>query len=201
MLVKKRKLNSDRRHEFEEAVDKLKNHLDNMEQLVRTGCEVATLEQTQLEHKPDLDQVLKSGHVLIGELQNGELSSLRCAFSSNSSANPLVPADMNEVCKVEDDMTSLTERWLIVEELLKQRDQQQQEADRRQVLNQMEVEFDAVLDETITLSLDSQKNEEAIVKLKVIQSIQLFLWFSCSMATTDFLNHIFRLYGSRLPNT
>ena len=98
-------------------------------------------------------------------------------------------------------MTSLTERWLIVEELLKQRDQQQQEADRRQVLNQMEVEFDAVLDETITLSLDSQKNEEAIVKLKVIQSIQLFLWFSCSMATTDFLNHIFRLYGSRLPNT
>ena len=201
MLVKKRKLNSDRRHEFEEAVDKLKNHLDNMEQLVRTGCEVATLEQTQLEHKPDLDQVLKSGHVLIGELQNGELSSLRCAFSSNSSANPLVPVDMNEVCKVEDDMTSLTERWLIVEELLKQRDQQQQEADRRQVLNQMEVEFDAVLDETITLSLDSQKNEEAIVKLKVIQSIQLFLWFSCSMGTTDFLNHIFRLYGSRLPNT
>jgi hypothetical protein len=78
MLVKKRKLNSDRRREFEEAVDKLKNHLDNMEQLVRTGCEVATLEQTQLEHKPDLDQVLKSGHVLIGELQNGESCSLRC---------------------------------------------------------------------------------------------------------------------------
>jgi hypothetical protein len=95
---------------------------------------------------------------------------------SNSSANPLLPADMNEVCKVEDDMTSLTERWLIVEELLKQRDQQQQEADRRQVLNQMEAEFDAALDETIALSLDSQKNEEAIVKLKVIKSIQLFFY-------------------------
>lgn len=70
--MKKRKLNSSRRSEFDEAVAKLTHFLDDAERSLAVDGATAELQRRQAEHKVHLDQLLKTGHILIEELQNGE---------------------------------------------------------------------------------------------------------------------------------
>ena len=89
MSVKKRKLDENRRGDFDKAIDRLKRHLVHMETRLDddddateanvSSEQVARLEQTQMEHKADLDQVLKCGHVLIEQLDNGQYSASNVA--------------------------------------------------------------------------------------------------------------------------
>lgn len=72
--IKKRKLDSDRRNQFEEAIQSAKHHLEEMELLIDSDSKAEDLVQRHSVHKFLLDQVLKSGHVLVDELQNGKLN-------------------------------------------------------------------------------------------------------------------------------
>lgn len=69
--IKKRKLDSDRRSQFEEAISAAKQHLEQMELQLDGDSNMEDLERRHIDHKPLLDQVLKSGHVLVDELENG----------------------------------------------------------------------------------------------------------------------------------
>lgn len=71
--IKKRKLNSDRRFQFEETIKAATEHLEQMEMLLEGDSKSQDLEKRHVENKPLLDHVLKSGHVLLDELQNGNV--------------------------------------------------------------------------------------------------------------------------------
>ena len=64
-------MNSNLRSEFETNVSKIKQHLDKMEVRVNSDSKIVVLEQSHIEHKPLLDQALKSGQILILELHDG----------------------------------------------------------------------------------------------------------------------------------
>lgn len=71
--IKKRKLDSERRVQYEEAMLSANQHLDELERLLDGDLSVVTdLELRHNQQKPLLDQVLKSGHILVDELQSGE---------------------------------------------------------------------------------------------------------------------------------
>jgi hypothetical protein len=71
--IKKRKLNSDKRFQFEETIKVATEHLEQMEMLLEGDSKSQDLEKRHVENKPLLDHVLKSGHVLLDELQNGNV--------------------------------------------------------------------------------------------------------------------------------
>ncbi len=65
-------------------------------------------------------------------------------------------------------MSSVTERWLLVEELLKQKcAQQQQEADRVLKAKHCEYEIDNALSIVTKLSNVEERNLEALLKFQV----------------------------------
>lgn len=65
-------------------------------------------------------------------------------------------------------MSSMTERWLLVEELLKQKSAQQQVVIQQQLLVQdNENSIDTVLSNPVPLSLQEEKNDETLNKLRV----------------------------------
>lgn len=62
----------------------------------------------------------------------------------------------------------MTERWLLVEELLKQKNAQQQVVIQQQLLVQdNENSIDTVLSNPVPLSLQEEKNDETLNKLRV----------------------------------
>lgn len=69
--IKKRKLDSDRRSQFEEAISSANQYLEQIELQLDGDANVDDLECRHIDHKPLLDQVLKSGHVLVDDLENG----------------------------------------------------------------------------------------------------------------------------------
>ena len=79
------------------------------------------------------------------------------------SAAALDEADEDEICRVEDEMTLLTERWLTVEEqlLLKQQQQQQQHAEAAQRLatdaGLMTLQMDEALGATLVADADANR--------------------------------------------
>ena len=65
-------------------------------------------------------------------------------------------------------MSSMTERWLLVEELLKQKSANQQIVIQQQLLVQdSENSIDTVLNNPVPLSLQEEKNDETLNKLRV----------------------------------
>ena len=72
-----------------------------------------------------------------------------------------------EIADVEEEMSSMTERWLLVEELLKQRNAQQQEANQQQLVQDGENSIDTVHNNPVPLSLQDEKNDQTLKKLRV----------------------------------
>lgn len=80
--------------------------------------------------------------------------------------------------EVEECMRSLTERWLLVEELIKQCSSQQQEDERITKIKDDDDEMQSILSMQIDLSNQEQKNEHTLNFLKVDgNSIPGFLHF------------------------
>ena len=72
-------------------------------------------------------------------------------------------------------MSSITERWLLVEELLKQKRNQQQEANRVLKAKHCENEIDNALSITTKLSNVEERNVETLSKIQVrIDNYMLF---------------------------
>ena len=79
-----------------------------------------------------------------------------------------ISIDTSEIAEVEEGMSSMTERWLLVEELLKQKNAQQQVVIQQQLLVQdHENSIDTVLSNPVPLSLQEEKNDETLNKLRV----------------------------------
>ena len=76
-------MDSDRHSQYEEALGAVKQHLEQMEELLNAESNGITSfdEQRHFEQKPLLDQVLKSGHLLIDALENGRALSLESQTS------------------------------------------------------------------------------------------------------------------------
>ena len=76
--------------------------------------------------------------------------------------------DVSEIAEVEEGMSSMTERWLLVEELLKQKNAQQQVVIQQQSLVQEhENSIDTVLSNPVLLSLHEEENDEMLNNLRV----------------------------------
>ena len=76
VLIKKRKLDSNVRSEFEVNLSKIKEHLDEMEALVNSDVKIVAfekLEQSHIERKPLFDQLLVFGQEIIADGINGHL--------------------------------------------------------------------------------------------------------------------------------
>ncbi|EFX89386.1 dystrophin [Daphnia pulex] len=142
--IKKRKLDSGRRFQFEETIKTAKEHLEQMEVLLEEDSNSEDLEKRHVENKPLLDHVLKSGHVLLDELQN----------------------EASESFAVEDTMSSITERWLFVEELLTQKSANQQETDWLVKAKNCEKEIDETLSVVNKLNCGEERNVETLSKLQ-----------------------------------
>ena len=71
VLIKKRKLDSNVRSEFEVSLSKIKKHLDEMEALINSDAKIAVLEQSHIEHKSLFDQLLLFGQDIIADGLNG----------------------------------------------------------------------------------------------------------------------------------
>ncbi|XP_046644687.1 utrophin-like isoform X8 [Daphnia pulicaria] len=142
--IKKRKLDSDRRFQFEETIKTAKEHLEQMEVLLEGDSNSEDLEKRHVENKPLLDHVLKSGHVLLDELQN----------------------EASESFSVEDTMSSITERWLFVEELLTQKSANQQETDWLVKAKNCEKEINETLSVVNKLNCVEERNVETLSKLQ-----------------------------------
>ena len=74
VTIKKRKLDSNLRSEFETNLNKMKQHLDEMEVLVPGDSKIVVLEQSHIEHKSIMDLVLKFGQDIIAKGLNGNCS-------------------------------------------------------------------------------------------------------------------------------
>ncbi len=61
-------------------------------------------------------------------------------------------------------MTSLTERWLTIEELVKRREES---ADRLQTLTRIESDVDAALTDTVLLAEENEDNQVRLARLQV----------------------------------
>ena len=77
--VKKRKLTSDACLQFEEAMQKVHQHLDNMQRIAEEDQPVETGTSETL-NKEVLDRLLQAGHSLISELHHGQFH----IYNSNS---------------------------------------------------------------------------------------------------------------------
>lgn len=82
--------------------------------------------------------------------------------------NSLCFAEASESFAVEDTMSSITERWLLVEELLTQRSAKQQEDDCLVKAKHCEKEIDVTLSVVNKLSCVEERNVETLSKLKVM---------------------------------
>lgn len=80
-----------------------------------------------------------------------------------------------EITDVEESMRSVTERWLLIEEMIKQRSVTQQEVDRVTKVKDHDNEILSILNMKIELSNQEQKNEHTLSFLKV----KLFEFYAC----------------------
>lgn len=101
-------------------------------------------------------------------------------------------ADASETFDVEDTMSSITERWLLVEELLKQRSAHKQEADWTVKAKQFENKIDDALNSVAKLSSADESNVDTLSKLQVLRllSFQCAFGFGLTFSQCDV---IFRL--------
>uniref|UniRef100_A0A0N8BMF8 Dystrophin major muscle n=2 Tax=Daphnia magna TaxID=35525 RepID=A0A0N8BMF8_9CRUS len=144
--IKKRKLDNDRHLSFEAAIHAAKQHLEQMEILLEEDSNPDDLTKRHVENKTLLDQALKSGHILLDDLQN----------------------EASESFAVEDTMSSITERWLLVEELLTQKGANQQDVERLLRAKHCEKELDNTLSTVNKLSNVEERNEETLSKFQAM---------------------------------
>ncbi|KAI9557614.1 dystrophin [Daphnia sinensis] len=144
--IKKRKLDTDRHLSFEAAIHAAKQHLEKMEILLEEDSNPDDLTKRHVENKTLLDEALKSGHILLDELQN----------------------EASESFAVEDTMSSITERWLLVEELLTQKGANQQDVERLLRAKHCEKELDNTLSTVNKLSNVEERNEETLSKFQAM---------------------------------
>lgn len=76
-------------------------------------------------------------------------------------------AEASESFAVEDTMSSITERWLLVEELLTQKGANQQDVERLLRAKHCEKELDNTLSTVNKLSNVEERNEETLSKFQV----------------------------------
>ena len=93
--------------------------------------------------------------------------------------NSLCFAVASESFAVEDTMSSITERWLLVEELLTQRSTNQQENDCLVKAKHCENGIDVTLSVVNKLSCVEERNGETLSKLKVMIFSSFFSFFDC----------------------
>lgn len=140
-----------------------------MEVLLEGDSNSEDLEKRHVENKPLLDHVLKSGHVLLDELQNGmSINPNPMSLDSVSINVFFVFLEASESFTVEDTMSSITERWLFVEELLTQKSANQQETDWLVKAKHCEKEIDLTLSVVNKLNCVEERNVETLSKLQVL---------------------------------
>ena len=80
-------------------------------------------------------------------------------------------------------MTSITARWLKVEQLLKQKSIQHQQNERLKIIKDYASEIDILLNQSAILSGSKQKNEQKLARFKVLDFLDL------NMKKVNFLNY------------
>lgn len=82
--------------------------------------------------------------------------------------------DVDEAFDVEDTMSSITERWLLVEEVLEQRRDNQMENDRVLQISICGKEIDDILNTVTKLNSAEEQNEETLSKFQVINDVCVY---------------------------
>lgn len=101
--------------------------------------------------------------------------------------------ESSEIAQVEDAMGSLTERWLFVEEMLKQKRDQLSDTARQKC----EDDIDAVLNNKTSLSMEDKDNQDRLTRLKVSLALR---WLSLNDFVKRFFFFTTRLYYKVPPN-
>lgn len=163
-------MDSNRQSQYDEAIQAAKQHLNEMERLLDDdSTNASSLEDSHNKQKPLLDQVLKSGHILIDELENGRFPTLFFFFLLPSLFLLLLFLDASDITQVEDTMGTLTERWLLIEELIEKKKSipQSEDGNILSAVEDCEKNIDSVLKSEASFSSLEANNEIKLGQLKV----------------------------------